>query len=68
MDYLKIKEVFHQMELSHVVDLLGHEVEAFVKRYYENGEEMIEYLLNSLESVVIRMKNAADHGVLSEMI
>ena len=47
---------------------LATALDVFVKNYYENDGELLNYLSGAIGSIVVRLKNAADNKVLANII
>lgn len=67
-DYSCIKEKFAQTDLNDISQRLGNMVETFVKDYCENDRDLLGYLSGAIKGIVVRLKNAADNGVLKNML
>ena len=63
-DYSCIKEIFAQTDLNDIIKRLGSMVETFVENYCENDRDLLEYLSGAINGIVVRLKNAADNGVI----
>jgi len=42
--------------------------EIFVKKYYESCNELLEYILNPISNITIRLKNAIDNGLIYQIL
>ena len=66
-DYLKVQKIVREVGLCEIKEKLKNEIEIFVQRYYGNCGELLEYLTCSMDSMIVRLKNAADNGSLHQM-
>lgn len=66
-DYLWIQKIFREADLCEIKEQLRNVAEIFVQKYYEYYGELLEYLTYSIDSVAIRLKNAADNGALHQI-
>ncbi len=66
-DYLRMQQIFGQNSLEDVKKILEKAVAAFIQEYYESDRGVLEYLNESVEGIAVRLKNAADYGMLSHM-
>lgn len=66
-DYLWIQKIFREADLCEIKEQLRNVAEIFVQKYYEDYGELLEYLTYSIDSVAIRLKNAADNGALHQI-
>lgn len=67
-DYLWIQKIFREADLCEIKEQLRNVAEIFVQKYYEDYGELLEYLTYSIDSVAIRLKNAADNGALHQIL
>lgn len=67
-DYSCIEEIFTQTDLNDICKRLENMVETFVKNYCENDRNLLEYLSGAIKGIVVRFINAADNGVLENML
>ena len=67
-DYFYMQEMFEQTDLEDIKKHLEAAFEIFIKNYYENDRELLNYLSESIGGIVARLKNAADNKVLRNMI
>lgn len=67
-DYLYMQELFIQVALEDIKKRLESALEIFIKNYYEDDRELLDYLSNAIGGIVVRLKNAADNKVLDSMI
>ena len=66
-DYLKVQKIVREVGLCEIKEKLKNEIEIFVQKYYGNCGELLEYLICSIDSMIVRLKNAADNGSLHQM-
>ena len=67
-DYSYIQEMFEQTALEDIKKHLEAALEIFIRNYYENDRELLNYLSGAISGIVVRLKNAADNKVLRNMI
>lgn len=67
-DYFYMQEMFEQTALEDIKKHLEVALEIFIKNYYENDRELLNYLSDSIGGIVVRLKNAADNKVLCNII
>lgn len=67
-DYSYMQKVFEQTTLEETKKQLATALDVFVKNYYENDGELLNYLSGAIGSIVVRLKNAADNKVLANII
>lgn len=67
-DYFYMQEMFEQTDLEDIKKHLEAAFEIFIKNYYENDRELLNYLSGAISGIVVRLKNAADNKVLGNII
>lgn len=67
-DYFYMQEMFEQTALEDIKKHLEAAFEIFIKNYYENDRELLNYLSEYIGGIVARLKNAADNKMLRNMI
>lgn len=67
-DYLHIKELLARTEYYELNKRLESAAKAFVQKYCDNNTDLAGYLTGSIEGNVVRLKNAADNGVLRQIL
>lgn len=67
-DYLYMQELFIQVDLEDIKKRLESALEIFIKNYYEDDRELLDYLSSAIGGIAVRLKNAADNKVLDSMI
>lgn len=67
-DYFYMQEMFEQIALEDIKKHLEVTLEIYIKNYYENDRELLNYLSGSISGIVVRLKNAADNKVLGNII
>lgn len=67
-DYFYMQEMFEQIALDDIKKHLEVTLEIYIKNYYENDRELLNYLSGAISGIVIRLKNAADNKVLGNII
>lgn len=67
-DYFYMQEMFEQTALEDIKKHLEAALEIFIKNYYENDRELLNYLSGAISGIVARLKNAADNKVLGNII
>lgn len=67
-DYSYMQKIFEQAALEDIKKQLTTALEIFIKNYYENDRELLNYLSDSIGGIVVRLKNAADNKVLHNII
>ncbi len=67
-DYLYMQELFIQVALEDIKKHLESALEIFIKNYYEDDRELLNYLSSAIGGIIVRLKNAADNKVLDSMI
>ena len=63
-DYFYMQEMFKQTALEDIKKHLEAALKIFIKNYYENDRELLNYLSGAISGIVFRLKNAADNQVL----
>ena len=67
-DYFYMQEMFEQIALEDIKKHLEVTLEIYIKNYYENDREFLNYLSGAISGIVVRLKNAADNKVLGNII
>ena len=67
-DYFYMQEMLEQTTLEEMKKQLATALDVFVKNYYENDGELLNYLSGAIGNIVVRLKNAADNKVLANII
>ena len=67
VDYLKIQEIFKNQELLDIKKRLEQATITFVQQYWEDCKDLSQYLTTSLDGIISRLKNSAEHETLSRM-
>lgn len=67
-DCFYMQEMFEQTALEDIKKHLEAALEIFIKNYYENDRELLNYLSGAISGIVIRLKNAAENKVLGKII
>ena len=67
-DYFYMQDMFEQTALDYIKKHLEAALEIFIKNYYENDRELLNYLSGAISGIVVRLKNAADNKVLGNII
>lgn len=67
-DYSYMQKIFKQATLEDIKKQLTTALEIFIKNYYENDKELLNYLSGAISGIVVRLKNAADNKVLGNII
>lgn len=67
-DYFYMQEMFEQIALEDKKKHLEVTLEIYIKNYYENDRELLNYLSGAISGIVVRLKNAADNKVLGNII
>lgn len=67
-DYFYMQEMFKQTALEDIKKHLEAALKIFIKNYYENDRELLNYLSGAISGIVVRLKNAADNKVLGNII
>lgn len=67
-DYFYMQEMFEQIALEDIKKHLEVTLEIYIKNYYENDRELLNYLSGVISGIVVRLKNAADNKVLGNII
>lgn len=62
--FIFIQEIFLKNDFLKTKDYVRCGAETFLKEHYEDGSRIFAYFEDSIHGIVIRMKSAADHGVL----
>lgn len=67
-DYLRLQQIFMKEDLCDIMELLRDAVEVFAEKCSGDGCSFLAaYLSGAVENIAVRMKNAAEHGVLQRM-
>ena len=67
-DYIYMQEMFEQIALEDIKKHLEVTLEIYIKNYYENDRELLNYPSGAISGIVVRLKNAADNKVLGNII
>ena len=67
-DYIHIREIFFRSELKNINHQVKDTIKLFLKKYYENENELLEYFVNSVYDILLRIKAAADNEVLCHIL
>lgn len=67
-DYSYMQKIFKQATLEDIKKHLEVTLEIYIKNYYENDRELLNYLSGAISGIVVRLKNAADNKVLGNII
>lgn len=67
-DYIHIREIFLKSELKNINHQVKDTIKLFLKKYYENENELLEYFVNSVYDILLRIKAAADNEVLCHIL
>ena len=67
-DYLYMQKFFMQTALEDIKKRMESALEIFIKNYYEDDRELLNYLSSAIGDIVVRLKNAVDNKVLDSMI
>ena len=67
-DYSYMQKIFKQATLEDIKKQSTTALEIFIKNYYENDRELLNYLSGAISGIVVRLKNAADNKVLGNII
>lgn len=67
-DYLHIKELLMRTDYHELNKRLEGAATVFVQKYCENNTDLAEYLIGSIEGIVVRLRNAADNGFLRQIL
>lgn len=67
-DCFYMQEMFEQIALEDIKKHLEVTLEIYIKNYYENDRELLNYLSGAISGIVVRLKNAADNKVLGNII
>lgn len=67
-DYFYMQEMFERIALEDIKKHLEVTLEIYIKNYYENDRELLNYLSGAISGIVVRLKNAADNKVLGNII
>lgn len=60
-DNIKMKNIFLKNDLQYVNQYVINELKKFLKKYYENGEELFEYMEGSISGILKRFQIAIEH-------
>lgn len=61
-DYLKIQKMLRETEPAEIRKTLTDTVVKTVRFYFEDSEELAEYLVRAASDIAVRLKNAAENG------
>lgn len=67
-DYLRIQEIFAQGDISDINGQLSRAVERLLKNHCTNSGEISEYVSCAVRAAVVRLKQAAEQGLLCQML
>ncbi len=67
-DYLHIQKILMETDFNDINRQLENATKAFVQKHCENSIELVEYLANSIGDIVVRLKNAAESGLLQQIL
>lgn len=60
-EYLKMQALIQTETLSDLRRKIKKAVKEFIREYFENDEQLMEYLYKAVDNISVRMKNAAEH-------
>ena len=63
-EYLKLQALIQMETPSDLRDKLKKAINVLIREYYENDENLMEYLYKAVDNISVRMKTAADNGNL----
>ena len=63
-EYLKLQALIQMETPSDLRDKLKNAINVLIREYYENDENLMEYLYKAVDNISVRMKTAADNGNL----
>ena len=63
-EYVKMQAWIQKENLSDLRGRIKNAVHVLIREYYENDEQLQEYLYRAVDNISVRIKNAADHGNL----
>lgn len=63
-EYLKMQELIQMETLSDLREKLKNAIRVLIRDYYENDEQLLEYLFKAVDNISVRIKSAADNGNL----
>lgn len=63
-EYKTLQTMFQKENPNALRERLKNAVQVLIRDYYENDENMMEYLCKAIDNISVRLKNAADIGRL----
>ena len=66
-DYQVLLEEVQTKSLNEMKMFLKNTVEKMVREYYENDEDMAEYLCKAADNIAVRIKNAAENDAVQRL-
>lgn len=63
-DYVELQKRLLQTETQEIRSYLKRTIKMFVQEHYEGDEELLNYLVNPVDDILVRMKTAAETGAL----
>lgn len=67
LDYAQIQKMVLEQSQEDVKNQLKEETRAFVQKYCQNSSRITAYLENAIDNIAVRIKNAAENDVLSQL-
>ena len=67
LDYAQIQKMVSEQSQEDVKNQLKEETRAFVQKYCQNSSRITAYLENAIDNIAVRIKNAAENDVLSQL-
>lgn len=66
-DYQQIEKILAQESSFEIVKHVESAVKLFIQEYYGDCSELLEYLMNSMDGIFVRIKNAAKNNLLYQL-
>lgn len=66
-EYQKLQLLFQEKDLSELRKIIKDAIKILVREYYEDDENLGEYLCLAVDNISVRIKNAADCGNIQKL-
>ena len=59
-EYKRVQTMLQKEDLNTLREKLKSVINVIIQKYYENDEQLMEYLSHAIDSISVRVKTAAD--------
>lgn len=66
-DYLRVQKILRENDVQAIKNQLKDATARFIREYYEDSDDLLEYLLGMVDNIVIRLKYIVDSDTLYQM-